>query len=143
MLKLLRKKSNKKKKETKKESIKVKVNGVYYANNKDLKLKYPSGTPIKKGGHGVIITAINPKRKTAQVKTITSLIDKDHPSTFKRKMVEKIDSGQILPIPKKDLNSKHLSGIVQKPITIPLSKLGKSSCSFKYPKRYDKLIHRK
>lgn len=123
--------------------MKVKVNGVYYAKNNDLKIKRTDGRTMKTGGHGVIVTSINPKRKTAQVKTITSIVNSKDNSKLKDYMIEKIDSGKVLPIPRKDLNSKHLSGIVQKPITIPLSKLGKSSCGFRYPKRYDKLIHRK
>ena len=116
--------------------IKPKVNGIYFAKNRDLGIS-------RYGGHGVIVTSINKKRKTCQVKTITSLVRPDNLSEFKPEMVKKIEDGKILAIPNKSLHSPHLSGVYQKPITIPISKLGKSSCNFRYPKRYDKLIHRK
>ena len=46
----------------------VKVNGVYQASNDDLKIKTNHGVK-----HDIIVCSINKKRKTARVKTITSL----------------------------------------------------------------------
>ena len=46
----------------------VKINGVYQVHNDDLKISTNHGYK-----HDVIVTSINKKRKSARVKTITSL----------------------------------------------------------------------
>lgn len=123
--------------------INPKVNEIYYVSNADLKIKNSKGAAIP-GGHNVIVTSVDTKRKTCRVKTITSL---EHKTTdgyrYDFQALNQAKAGKILPIPIKELNSKHYSGITQNPITIKISNLNKSRIGMKYPKKYDKLIHKK
>ncbi len=121
----------------------IKKNGIYYASNEDLKIRDSQGNIIP-GGHSVIVTSVNKQKGTCRIKTITSLEEKrDGKIRFKPDKLKKVRDGDILVIPKKQLNSRHLSGVSHDSKTIKSSKLTKSKSSMKYPKRYDKLIHKK
>ena len=120
---------------------KPKVNGVYQAYDVDLKINL--NNPLQ---HNVIITSINKKRKSARVKTITSLEKKvGNQYRFKNRKLSDVKRGNILVIPRSQLKSKYLSGINHNGITISLNKLyykepNDRTC---FPNRYHKLIHRK
>ena len=119
----------------------VKVNGVYQALNDDLKIKTNHGVK-----HDIIVCSINRKRKTARVKTITSLeSQKNGKWRFINGKLNDVKKGNILLIPNTQLHSSHLSGINHSTKIIPLNKIHykEKGDSTRFPKRYAKLIHRK
>lgn len=120
---------------------KPKINGVYQAYDKDLKINLNNPNQ-----HNVIVLSINNKTNTARVKTITSLEKR-----YKKKMVFKnnklndVRNGNILVIPKKVFRTKKLSGVNHSIKKISLDKL-----YYKEPgdntfisKRYVDLINKK
>lgn len=127
-----------------------KVNGVYQAHDTDLKIHLDNPTQ-----HDVIVTSINKKKNTARVKTITSLEttivkddgkgNKTRRRVFTNSKLRDVRIGNILPIPKRQLHSKHYSGINHNGITISLNKLyyKEPNDRTKFPNRYADLIHRK
>lgn len=119
----------------------VKVNGVYQASNDDLKIKTNHGVK-----HDIIVCSINKKRKTARVKTITSLeVRKNDRWHFINGKLNDVKKGNILLIPNTQLHSFHLSGINHNTKIIPLNKIHykEKGDSTRFPRRYAKLIHRK
>lgn len=122
---------------------KPKVDHIYYVSNEDLKIKKKDGTIIP-GGHDVIVLSVNKKRNTVRVKTITSLEhETDKGMRYDVKALNAAKRGQILPIPIKELNSPHYSGIDHRAKTVPISKLNAHYKKYRFPRRYKKLIHRK
>ena len=123
---------------------KPKVNGVYFAFDNHLKVGNCSSTD----GHVVIVTSINKKNNTARVKTVTSLEDYDSRSRRWRYRLGRIDdvkNGNILPIPIREFGTRKFSGVDHNTRTVKLNQLHyKSSTNHtRFPKRYEKLIHRK
>lgn len=121
-----------------------KVNGVYFAYDNHLKVGSRSST----NGHQVIVTSINKKSKTANVKTITSLEDYDrrnHRWVFRQNKLNDVKKGNILVIPMNQIKTNHLSGVHHNTRKIKLNQLHYKNrkSRTKYPKRYSKLIHRK
>lgn len=118
-----------------------KINGVYYVHDNHLKIADCS----PKKGHTVIITSINKSKRTARVKTITSIINKKHPNKFNDNKLLDVSNGNLLVIPIRELRSKHLSAVNHNTRTIKLNQLHykSSSNNIRFPKRYAKLIHRK
>ena len=126
---------------TTKKVKKPKINGVYQAYDKDLKINL--NNPKQ---HNVIVLSINDKTNTARVKTITSLERKKVGKWFfKNGKLDDVKDGNILVIPKKIFRTKKLSGINHDIITISLNKLYyKEQTDNTYvPKRYINLIRRK
>lgn len=119
-----------------------KVNGVYQASDKDLRIN--GNNPNSQ--HNVIITSIDKKRKTARVKTITSLETRRNGVWyFKNYKLYDVRNGNILIIPKSQLKSSRLSGINHNSKVISLKKLHykQPNDRTKYPNRYNDLIHKK
>ena len=121
-----------------------KVDKIYYALDKDLHIDDGD----KGVGHNIIVTSIDKKRKTARVKTITSLEDYDPRAEkwrFRAKTLNDIKFGRIIVIPKKQMKSARLSGVKHKTIVIPWSAVKDTAPDnpMKFPTRYKKLIHRK
>lgn len=114
--------------------MKIKKNSVYYADNSDLGLPY-------KGGHSVVVTDVSPDGKECEVKTITSLEHRyggfNH---YDYKALGMAKAGKIIPIPLKELNSRHYSGVYQKPVHLKSSLLKKDTIGFHYPWKYHSLI---
>lgn len=122
---------------------KVKVDKIYFVSNKDLGIKKRNGSTMP-GGHDVIVTSINKSNNTARVKTITSLEhDVGGNPKFDFKSLDKAKNGEILPIPIKEIKTKHYSGISHDSKVVSLSKINKSFSKYRFPKRYKSLIHRK
>ncbi|MGM9858935.1 MAG: hypothetical protein ACI311_06795 [Bacilli bacterium] len=120
---------------------KVKVNGVYQVHNDDLKILTSHGYK-----HDVIVTSINKKRKTARVKTITSLERrKNNKWFFTSGKLDDVRSGKILLIPINQFKTKHLSGINHNSKVVPLEKIHYKEINdkTKFPNRYKFLIHKK
>lgn len=144
MIKSIREKLNNKKKPIKKDSINVKINGVYYAYDNHLKV----GNKSPKSGHTILVTSINKKRKTARVKTITILGKYDSNKQkwiYKYDKIDDVCKGNILAIPINQLKSKNFSGIHHNSRTIKLDQIHYKNRTNKtiFPKRYSKLIHKK
>ena len=122
---------------------KIKVDNIYFVSNKNLKIHRKDGS-IMPGGHDVIVTSINKSNNTARVKTITSL---EHEAKgkykFDFKSLNKAKDGEILPIPIKEIKSKHYSGINHDSKVVSLSKIDKSKSKYRFPRRYKDLIHKK
>jgi len=123
---------------------KPKVNGVYFAF--DDALKVANNSP--KSGHTIIVTSINKKRKTANVKTITTIgkYDDEKKSWFYNfSKVDELRKGNILAIPYKELKAKNFSGIHHDSRTIKLDQIyyKTRNNTTRFPARYSKLIHRK
>lgn len=119
-----------------------KVDGVYQVSDVDLKIK----TNKLDSQHNVIITSIDKKRKTARVKTITSLEERKNGAWyFKNRKLYDVRNGNIIVIPKNQLNSSRLSGINHNSKVVPLSKIHYKFPNDKtiFPKRYKSLIHKK
>ena len=121
---------------------KPKVNGVYQVSDRDLRIN--GNNPNSQ--HNVIVTSIDKKRKTARVKTITSLEERRNGLWyFKNHKLFDVRNGRILIVPRNQLKSSRLSGINHNSKIVPLSKLHYKHPNdrTRYPKRYDSLIHRK
>ncbi|MCH5179930.1 MAG: hypothetical protein J1F32_01795 [Erysipelotrichales bacterium] len=119
-----------------------KVNGVYQVSDIDLRIN--GNNPNSQ--HDVIITSIDKKRNIARVKTITSLESRHRNQySFKNRKLDDVKNGNILLIPRNQLNSRLLSGINHKGITISLNKLHykEPNDMTRFPKRYINLIKRK
>lgn len=123
-----------------------KINGVYQVADKDLKIN--GNNPNSQ--HNIIITSIDKKHKTARVKTITSLesttiINGHRQRVFKNRKLADVRNGNILPIPKRQLRSKHYSGINHSTKIVSLNKIHYKQPNDRtiFPKRYNDLIHRK
>lgn len=114
------------------------LNGIYRADAKDLGLKNT------KKPHDVIVVSINARKKTCNVKTITSLEEEcKGQMVFKNHKLSKVRNGEIIVIPRKNLNTKRLCGVYTKPITIKISKLYLSTTGTTFPRRYKHLIIKK
>lgn len=121
---------------------KPKVNGVYQVSDKDLKIN--SSNPNSQ--HNVIITSINKKRKTARVKTITSLEKRiGNQYKFKNYKLNDVKKGNVIIVPRNQINTKLLSGINHNSKVVSLNKLHykQPNDRTKFPKRYSGLIHKK
>ena len=96
--------------------------------------------------HDVIVVAVNKRKRTCKVKTITSLektiIDKygNRKKTFMNHKLDDVRDGKILVIPKKEINTHHLSGVHNDVITIKMNKLYLSTTGTKFPRRFKNLI---
>lgn len=122
---------------------KVKVDKIYFVSNKDLGIKKRNGSSMP-CGHDVIVTSINKSNNTARVKTITSLEHETHKGKiFDTPSLIKASNGEILPIPIKEIKTKHYSGISHDSKVVSLSKINKSFSKYRFPRRYKDLIHRK
>lgn len=110
---------------------------IVWISNKDLGIDRP-------GGHSCVVTSVNRKRRTARVKTITSL---EHlfngVMKWDFKSLSKARKGELLPIPKDALRSHHYSGIDHRAKTVRWTDIRQNTKSYRYPMRYDKLIMRK
>lgn len=121
----------------------IKKNEIYYASNEDLKIRDSQGNIIP-GGHNVIVTSVNNKKGTCRVKTITSLEEKVNGQwKFKQNKLRDVREGKILVVPKNQIRTHHLSGINHSSKSLKQSKLRNNTTSSKFPKRYEKLIHKK
>ncbi len=121
---------------------KPKVNGVYQVSDKDLRIN--GNNPDSQ--HNVIVTSIDKKRKTARVKTITSLEKRRNGLWyFTNHKLYDVRNGKILVIPKNQLKSSRLSGINHDSKIVSLNQLHYKNPNDKtrFPKRYADLIHRK
>lgn len=99
-----------------------KVNGVYFAYDNDLKIANNSPT----SGHTIIVTSINKKRKTARVKTITTLGEyskKKKKWIYNFDKIDEVRKGNILAIPYKKLKAKNFSGVHHNSRTIKLNQI--------------------
>lgn len=115
-----------------------KVNGIYYAINKDMKLKDKNGNLIWNDCHCVIVTSNNKSKKTAEVKTITLVVKLSNVNKFNNDKLSDIVNGNLLIIPVKQLNSRHLSAVNQKNSTFKLNQLLDSTMGFKFSSCYKK-----
>lgn len=120
----------------------VVLHGSYYATDKDL------GIESEVGGHDVFVIKFNKKRNRVKVKTVTSIERKDLENgqrVFKKNKKnfnypDAIHKGQIIVMPKRDLNTSRLSGVNNKGIWINKNKLMVSKFNLKYPKRFHGII---
>ncbi|MFA6829417.1 MAG: hypothetical protein WCR67_01740 [Bacilli bacterium] len=91
------------------------------------------------------------KNKTARVETITSLettfVNRNgiRNNIFIASKLDDVKKGNILPISKKQLKSKHYSGVNHKAKIVKLSKIHYKEPNDRtiFPKRYERLIKRK
>lgn len=123
-----------------KSGLDIKEGTLYYAKDRDLKIPHKG----LNDGHSCIVLSINKKRKEARVKTITSLEHKIKGEfVYDKKALNELKNGDILAIPKKDLNSKNFSAVHHNIRTIKIDKLERNFSKMKFPKRYKKLIYKK
>lgn len=119
-----------------------KINGVYFAYDSNLKVANKSPN----NGHTIIVTSINKKRKTANVKTITTLGKYDNAKQkwiYRYDKIDEVRKGNILAIPVNQLKSKNFSGVHHNSRTIKLNQIHYKNNGILFPKRYSKLIHKK
>ena len=120
----------------------VRLHGCYYVKDIDL------GLETETFGHDVFVVRFSKNKKRVKVKTITSIErngTENGNRVFKKNKksinyVELIHKGDIIVIPKNDMNTERLSGIYNKGIWVDKSKLMTSKYNIKYPKRYDNII---
>lgn len=109
---------------------------VFRAKDKDLGLsknKYLS--------HDVLLVSRNKKTNYCYVKTVSSLEkEKNGKLRFKLDKLDEIRKGEIIVIPKNQINTQVLSGVYYKPIRIHYSKLYKSKTGVIAPKKYKKVL---
>lgn len=122
-------------------NLDIKEDNVYWANDRDLKINHRN----PRSGHSCIVLSVNKKKKVARVKTITSLEHLDYNNVLKwdTKALGELRRGDLLAIPKKDLNSPHLSAIHHNIRVVKIDNLRRSRWNYKFPRRYKKLIHKK
>lgn len=131
------------------DSVLVSMNKVYNVKDCDMNI----GTS-KNGSHSVVLTSIDRKKGTCIVNTISSLerynkINKNGKTILqgtgklKKDYCSEINSGSIIPIRSKDINSKLLTGIYTEPLLIDIISLCNDSRNFKYPTAYEKVIRKK
>ena len=114
-----------------------KPNKIFRASANDLKIKNTTKP------HDVIVLSVNKKYKTARVKTITSLEFEDNGKfRFDNEKLDKVRSGEIVVVPKKELNTHKLCGINNNVKTIKVEKLYTSTTGSKFPKRFKDVIKR-
>ena len=122
--------------------MKIKMHGTYFVRDKDLKID------TETFGHDVFVVKFSKDKKKVKVKTITS-IEKNNlengQRVFKKNKKninypQAIHDGQIIVMPKQDLNTSRLSGVNNKGIWINKNKLRKSKFNIKYPKRFNNII---
>ena len=93
--------------------------------------------------HDVIVISVNKRSKKCKVKTITSL---ERPINgrmqFINRNLDDVRDGKIIPIPVKDINTHHLSGVNNDVKTIKINKLYLSNTGTKFPRRYKHLINK-
>ncbi len=110
---------------------------IYAVDNSDLGINVP-------GVHDVIVIGINKRSKKCQVKTITSLEQyRQNNWRFKNYKLDAVRNGNLLVIPQKEMNTKHLSGIDHRLISVKVNKVFFSNSNYKFPRRYKNLIHKK
>ena len=95
--------------------------------------------------HDVIVLSVNKRRKTCKVKTITSLEYQDNNGQWKfiNSKLTDVRDGNILPIPKDQIRTHHLSGINHDSKIIKTNKLYFTNTGTKFPRRYKHLIAKK
>lgn len=121
----------------------VGINKIYRADNEDLNIRNRNGRIIA-GSHDVIVISKNKRKKTCNVKTITSLEkEKNGKWVFIGKKLKDVRDGNIIAIPKKQINTDHLSGVNHSAKTIKINKLFVSQSGTKFPRRYKHLIKKK
>ena len=120
--------------------MKLQLYKVYYVKNKDL--GFEDSVP----GHEIILVKRSKNKSRVKVKTITS-IEGNHKPGQKRRLknsnkdiIELVYEGEIIVIPKKDLNTPKLSGVFKKGIWIESNKLMESKYDTRISKRYIKII---
>lgn len=112
-------------------------NKIYRADATDL------GLTNTQKPHDVIVISVNKRSKKCKVKTITSL---ERPINgrmqFINRKLDDVRDGKIIPIPVKDINTHHLSGVNNDVKTIKINKLYLSNTGTKFPRRYKYLINK-
>lgn len=112
-------------------------NKIYRADANDL------GLTNTQKPHDVIVISVNKRSKKCKVKTITSL---ERPINgrmqFINRKLDDVRDGKIIPIPVKDINTHHLSGVNNDVKTIKINKLYLSNTGTKFPRRYKYLINK-
>ena len=92
-------------------------NKIYRADANDL------GLTNTQKSHDVIVISVNKRSKKCKVKTITSL---ERPINgrmqFINRKLDDVRDGKIIPIPVKDINTHHLSGVNNDVKTIKINK---------------------
>lgn len=117
-------------------------NRIYRADAKDL------GLTNTKKPHDVVVVSVNKRSKRCRVKTITSLERKitsngSSKNVFINNKLNDVRAGRIIVIPKRDINTHHLSGINNKILTVRTNKLYKSTTGTRFPRRFKHLINRR
>ncbi len=115
-------------------------NHIYRADAQDLGLTNTTQP------HDVIVLSVNKRRKTCKVKTITSLeyySPRDRRWNFILGKLSDVRDGNILPIPKGQIRTRHLSGIDHRFKTIKTNKLYFTHTRTIFPRRYKHLIYKK
>ena len=123
----------------------VKPREIYRADGNDLNIRTKNGKKIKRP-HDVIIMSYNKRSKKAKVKVITSLTRKKknrNEHQFNQSKLSDITYGNIIPIPKHEIGTHHLSGVHQTEKTIKISKLYQSTTGTFYPRRFHHIISKK
>lgn len=111
-------------------------NKIYRADAKDL------GLSNTKKAHDVIVVSVNKRRKKCRVKTITSLErDIKGKMCFIDDKLDDVRNGIITPIPIKDINTHHWSGVNNNAISVKTNKLYFSTTGTKFPRRYKHIIN--
>ena len=118
-------------------------NKIYRASADDL------GLTNTRKPHDVIVVSVNKRSKKCKVKTITSLeynINQYNGGperfVFINNKLDDVRNGKITVIPKKDINTNHLSGVNNKIITIKTNRMYLSTTGTKFPRRYKHLINK-
>ena len=112
---------------------------IYRAKDKDLGL-----SKNKYCSHDVIVTSYNRFNKECIVRTVTSLekTNDNGVQVFKNHNLDAVRNGDMIVIPRNQINTKVLSGVYKKPIKIKYNKLTPSKSGATAPKQYKKIIKR-
>jgi len=114
--------------------MKVKKDHWYWADGKSLGLSK---------GHSIIV--LSKKGSKCRVRTLTSMEhEKDGRLRFSFKALNQAKNGDVLPIPKREINSPHYSGVYMGNIkTVDSSDIRPDYLRLKVPRLYLRLIHRR
>lgn len=110
-------------------------NRVYRADAKDLCLKNTNKP------HDIIVISINKRSNKCKVKTIVK--NGVSKQVFINNKLDDVRDGKIIVIPKKDINTNHLSGVNNKVLTIKTNKMYLNTKGVKFPRRYKYIINKK
>lgn len=110
-------------------------NRVYRADAKDLCLKNTNKP------HDIIVISINKRSNKCKVKTIVK--NGVSKQVFINNKLDDVRDGKIIVIPKKDINTNHLSGVNKKVLTIKTNKMYLNTKGVKFPRRYKYIINKK